>query len=335
MLPGQDQAPEWLEDLLADPVTKRLVGKKIDIFAAKWRNCFGYIGSAESLRWHTQPFSAQGLLGNFSWLNVKSFIWPSILGIYWLAYRKLYGAAFAFAVVGFVLLFVPPRWQMACSLTAVFCCLWYAPAIYLCHIRDRRAEIKALSDPGGADALIAKHGGTSILAVLVAGVAFFGLATLAETYLDGGFDLASAFGGITKRTEISSCNDGEVKRLLLQGTLGRYKPMATKVLELMKNGPEGKGSDYELRVQTVKTLDATIENITQLQYDSENDIRVCGGKFRYTTSGNLQTLSYLTLMATMLTGRQDMPSLCKRDVTYQIQRLQDKPTQIQVQWRCG
>jgi hypothetical protein len=73
---------------------------------------------------------------------------------------------------------VRPRWQMACSVTTAICFLFYAPAIYLCHIRNTVAEIKTLSDPAGTDALIAKRGGTSILAIIIVGVGFFVLVTL-------------------------------------------------------------------------------------------------------------------------------------------------------------
>jgi hypothetical protein len=327
--------PEWLERLLADPIAARLLGKKADLFAAKWRNCFGYVATAESMRWYILPFSTRGLLGNFSWVNVKSLIWPAIFAAYWFGYRKIYWATFALFVVWFILLFVPPKWQTVVSVGVVVFGLTYAPGIYLCHIRDAVAEIKALPDQRRVDALVARRGGTSILALILVVIAFGTVAAFTQVDLDvDSTSVQNVFARIAQSPEISSCNDREVKHLLIQGTVDKYRSMANQLLGLMKNGPYGNGRDYDLMVQTIATLRATVEDVSQVEYDQSNDIRVCQGSFKYTTEGNLQTLQYLTLIATALASGRDLPSLCSRDVTYQIRRLLDKPSQIQVQWQC-
>jgi hypothetical protein len=176
-----ERTGQWLESFLADPDTKQLLGKKFDVFATKWRNCFSYLETPEDLRWYTQPFSSRGLLGNFSWQNVKSLIWPALLGPYWFAYRKLYLATFiALAALLAVQSAVPTRYLIGITVAIAVTCLLYGPAILLTRSRKTVLEAKRIADPDARNALIKRRGGRSILAVALMVAAYMAVGVSVE-----------------------------------------------------------------------------------------------------------------------------------------------------------
>ena len=179
-----------------------------------------------------------------------------------------------------------------------------------------------------------KNGETSWAAVAVFVAAVAVLPTVASIYsLDDTPGVASRNNTSTsqpvlnrtstsERTAVQTCNDREVIVTLIDGTVGRYK---TAILKQ-------KDSLSDEAVQTVNTLKASINNISQIAFDPANSVRTCVAEFSYTAAGDLAIIDAITPQMRLLD--RNIQSLCPQQVTYQVRRLLDRPGQFQVQWQC-
>ncbi|HEX4407381.1 MAG TPA: DUF2628 domain-containing protein [Xanthobacteraceae bacterium] len=322
----------WLEALLADPTAAMVVGPNFDRLAQKWLNCFHYLDKPEALTWHSSPFSVRGIGGKFSWENVQSFIWPAILGPYWLVYRRLYvEGAVLFGIYFGCALLLPQKTILLNVILAVLC-LNFGPALYLRRVRDTVSEVNGLSSAEDKAEYISRRGKTSWPAPVVA----IGLVAI-TSYLTDGVLLGDRTNFIqtdvahprelstgNDRSAVSACNDRDVINTLVEGTLGRYKTAARNLLNLP-------GTYDESVFKTVDTLSASISSISQMAYDPTNGVRTCGAVFGYSTAGDLSLIDAITPLMRL---DPNVPSLCPRQVTYQVRRLLDKPGQFQIQWQC-
>jgi len=237
-----ESAPHWLDVLLADPLTAELVGKNFDRLAVKWRNCFGYLESPESLHWFTSPFSRRGLLGNFSWDNVKSFIWPAVLGPYWFLYRKVYvlaGALFALSL-GLALL---PHQPLFLTLIIILFSLNCAPALYLCHVRNAVADLRTLSNSEDRARYIARHGNTSWIAVAVGVTVVFGISIILSAYIDNQ-DPAPQADLSPSRGQFAACDSASVLQ-------------TTKELVIRRIHNSGFDDSFDLAINNIRVQESS------------------------------------------------------------------------------
>lgn len=325
-----DQPPSnnWLEDLLADPITAQLVGTRADIFSAKWRRCFGYLGAADQLHWYTLPFSSGGIARNFTWDNAKSLIWPAMWGPYWFAYRKLYGPAVAISIVCLLLVQLPPQWIFPAIFTTMALLLHYAPAIYLSHIRSAVSRLKNLSADDQARDSTLRAGPTSWVAVVV----------LVVAYAVVSLGMTAVFGdGLLN--EVSACNSGRVKTLILDGT---FTEPRTQALRKIASG------EVKLVASAVdpRSITVNINNIRQIAYDPNTKQRRCVADYAVDAPVTEQTAGLLRtfgarpdqLVSLFVLGWRNNGvqfSICNGEIFYAIQATLDGGANNErVGWRC-
>lgn len=325
----------WLDVLLTDPMAAELVGPNFNRLSQKWRACFWYVEKPEAMTWHSPPFSPAGLVGHFSWDNVKSLIWPAVFGPYWFFYRRLYmpGAV----LLGLSLIIgLLPHGSVVSGLALSLLSLHYAPSLYLCHVRDAVTELKNIPGTDEKAKYIAGHGHTSWPAAALAVFAAFVITTTANLY----FEDEPASPQTTaqpndrfvpreqtaqsEQSSVASCNDRNVIHTLVDGTVGKFKTAALNMLKMP-------GSFDQDVFQAVSTLDASVTSISQSAYDPANGTRTCEGEFNYTSAGDLSVINAVT---PILRLDPNVPTLCPRGVTYQVRRLLDDPSSFNVAWEC-
>lgn len=326
---GQSPASsDWLEDLLADPITAQLVGTRADIFSTKWRRCFGYLGAADQLHWYTLPFSSGGIARNFTWDNAKSLIWPAMWGPYWFAYRKLYGPAVAIAILCLLLVQLPPQWILPATFATMAFLLHYAPAIYLCHVRDAVFRLRSLSADDQARELASKQKPTSWVAVVVLVVGYAAISFGTEAIFGDG-----ASGGV------SACNSGRIKTLILNGTFTEPRAQAVRKIE---------SGEVKLVTSAVdpRSITVNINNIRQIAYDPNTKQRRCVADYAVDAPVTEQTAGLLRtfgarpdqLVSLFVLGWRNNGvqfSICNGEIFYAIQATLDGGANNErVGWRC-
>lgn len=320
-------SPRWLDDLLADPVTEKVIGKQASVYCAKWRRCFDYLDTSDELRWYTLPFSSGGLARRFTWTNLKSLIWPAIFGPYWFAYRKLYVPAVVISIISLLSARLPARWIIPVVCTTLVLLLHYAPAIYLCHVRDvvRRQKNSSSQDKEPSDL---SQQPTSWIAL--------GICVAAYAAVSFGFE---AFSASAPTEGVTTCKSPRVKTLVLDGTFTEPRDLALKKIA---NG------DVTLIATSIdpRSIKVDIRNIRQISYDPNNASRRCVADYVVDAPLKKETAAWLATMGTspnklvslFVQGWRSNGvqfSICNGEIYYTIQKTLDGGADNErIGWRC-
>ena len=118
--------------------------------------------------------------------------------------------------------------------------------------------------------------------------------------------------------EVDGCNSQRVKDMILGNTFAKMKSTA---LKMYSDGQPGPNTPRILSALNVWT--GAIENVRQLSYDPQDNIRYCAADFEYhdTPSTYLMPLMF------------NDPT-CAKSFTYKIEALLDQPGQIYTSWSC-